>query len=226
MYGHLDIIFVLFSHVSQLHVTPHAPRSMFYFVAILIWCRLVFEIRCCDQFGASGEDNNCEGSGGGPCAIYDPTQRSARQYIWSLLRAGYYQHGIKVFWLDGSEPEISTTGAYQASRHYNNSLGLGQQVGMMYPYFHTQMVHDGLISEGESSGEIMQLTRSGWAGMQRFGAALWSGDTASSWAVLKASIPAGLNTQMSGIAWWTTDIGGYGGGKPSDPGFRELIVRW
>ena len=172
------------------------------------------------------EDNNCEMSGGGPCAIYDPTQLSARQYIWSLLRAGYYQHGIKVFWLDASEPEISTTGAYQASKYYNNSLGLGQQVGMMFPYFHTQMIHDGLISEGEGEGEIMQLTRSAWAGMQRFGAALWSGDTASSWAVLKTSIPAGLNTQMSGIAWWTTDIGGYGGGKPLDPGFRELIVRW
>ena len=53
-YGNLDIIFVLFAHVSQLHVTPHAPRSMFYLVAILTWCGLVFGFRCCDQFGASG----------------------------------------------------------------------------------------------------------------------------------------------------------------------------
>ena len=108
-----------------------------------------------------------EESGGGPCAIYDPTQQSARQRIWSLLRAGYYKFGIKVFWLDGSEPEISTGGAYAASKFYNNSLGLGQQVGMMYPWWHTRMVHDGLVSEGET--EIMQLTRSGWAGMQRWG---------------------------------------------------------
>ena len=115
------------------------------------------------------------------------------------------------------------------------------------------MIHDGLSSEGET--EIMQLTRSAWAGMQRWGAALWSGDTTSTFDSLKVSLPAGLNTQMSGIAWWTTDvseegkislthskvplswtlrfrvvaggqIGGYGGGNPSDPVFRELIVRW
>ena len=52
------------------------------------------------------------------------------------------------------------------------------------------------------------LTRSAWAGMQRFGAALWSGDTSSHWKSLQVSIQAGLNTQLSGIAWWTTDIGG------------------
>ena len=52
------------------------------------------------------------------------------------------------------------------------------------------------------------LTRSAWAGMQRWGAALWSGDTSSHWPSLKVSIQAGLNTQLSGIAWWTTDIGG------------------
>ena len=66
------------------------------------------------------------------------------------------------------------------------------------------MIHDGLASEGET--EIMQLTRSAWAGMQRWGAALWSGDTASTFDSLKVSLPAGLNTQMSGIAWWTTDV--------------------
>ena len=66
------------------------------------------------------------------------------------------------------------------------------------------MIHDGLFSEGET--EIMQLTRSAWAGMQRWGAALWSGDTTSTFDSLKVSLPAGLNTQMSGIAWWTTDV--------------------
>ena len=95
---------------------------------------------------------------------------------------------------------------------------------MMYPYHHTRTIHDGLLSEGET--ETILLTRSAWAGMQRWGAALWSGDTSSHWGSLKVSVQAGLNTQMSGIAWWTTDIGGYSGGDPSDPTFRELIVRW
>jgi hypothetical protein len=61
---------------------------------------------------------------------------------------------------------------------------------------------DGLISEGEK--DVVMLTRSAWAGMQRWGAALWSGDTSSHWPSLKVSIQAGLNTQLSGISWWTT----------------------
>jgi hypothetical protein len=67
------------------------------------------------------------------------------------------------------------------------------------------MIHDGLISE--NSSDVVMLTRSAWAGMQRWGAALWSGDTASTFPSLKVSVQAGLNTQMSGIYWWTTDIG-------------------
>jgi hypothetical protein len=59
------------------------------------------------------------------------------------------------------------------------------------------MVHDGLISENET--EVVMLTRSAWAGMQRWGAALWSGDTLSAFSTLKTSIQAGLNTQMSGM---------------------------
>merc|ERR1719345_697117 len=88
---------------------------------------------------------------------------------------------------------------------------------MMYPYHHTRTIHDGLVSEGET--ETILLTRSAGAG-------LWSGDPSSHWGSLEVSVQAGLNTQMSGIAWWTTDIGGYAGGDPSDPTFRELIVRW
>jgi alpha-D-xyloside xylohydrolase len=56
------------------------------------------------------------------------------------------------------------------------------------------------------------LGRSAWAGTQRFGAAVWSGDTDSSWPALQQQVKAGLNAQMSGITYWTTDIGGYAGG--------------
>ena len=60
----------------------------------------------------------------------------------------------------------------------------------------------------------------------KFGAAVWNGDTESKWSFLSAAIRSGLNIQLSGIAWWTTDIGGYANGKPADPDFRELVVRW
>ena len=62
---------------------------------------------------------------GGPakCYIYDPTQEDARKFYWQNLHKGYYQYGIKVFWLDASEPEISTSDAGRAALDFNNSIG-------------------------------------------------------------------------------------------------------
>ena len=77
-----------------------------------------------------------------------------------------------------------------------------RKVGMMFPYWHTQSLHDGLRSAGVAEGDIIMLTRSAWAGMQRWGAALWSGDTSSNFNSLKVSVQAGLSVQLSGIAWW------------------------
>jgi alpha-D-xyloside xylohydrolase len=74
--------------------------------------------------------------------------------------------------------------------------------------------------------EIINLSRSAWAGSQRYAAAVWSGDIRSRFEVLRAQIPAGLNIAMSGIPWWTTDIGGFMQGDIRTDYFRELIVRW
>ena len=72
----------------------------------------------------------------------------------------------------------------------------------------------------------MLLCRSAWAGSQRYGAAVWSGDIESTFEALAAQIPAGLNIGISGIPWWTTDIGGFRNGDPTTEYFRELVVRW
>jgi alpha-D-xyloside xylohydrolase len=74
--------------------------------------------------------------------------------------------------------------------------------------------------------EVLTLCRSAWAGSQRYGAAVWSGDIAPTFEALAAQIPAGLNMALSGIPWWTTDIGGFHGGDPEDPDYRELVIRW
>ena len=95
--------------------------------------------------------------------LYDPTQPAARAYIWSLMRAGYYSHGVKMFWLDAAEPEISTGAAQAAADAYNSSLGSGQQSGMMFPDFHVRTVYEGLKNEGETE-VVPMLTRSAWAG--------------------------------------------------------------
>jgi alpha-D-xyloside xylohydrolase len=152
--------------------------------------------------------------------FYDATNPEARQFVWEQVRQGYYQHGIKVFWIDACEPEIKP-------RHFENlryHLGNGLAVTNIYPLKSAQAFYEGLQSEGET--EIINLCRSAWAGSQRFGAALWSGDVQSNFEGLRAQIPAGLNAGLSGIPWWTTDIGGFFNGDINDPSFQELVVRW
>jgi alpha-D-xyloside xylohydrolase len=74
--------------------------------------------------------------------------------------------------------------------------------------------------------DIITLCRSAWAGSQRYGACVWSGDIPSTFEYLRKQIPAGLNAAMSGIVWWNTDIGGFSGANVHDPEFHELLVRW
>ena len=151
---------------------------------------------------------------------YDSTHPDARKYIWGKVRQGYFQSGIKTFWLDACEPEMNPF-MPENLRFY---AGDGEAVANIYPLQHAQGFFEGMQAEGEQ--EILFLCRSAWAGSQRFGAAVWSGDIFSTFPALRAQIKAGLNMGLSGIPWWTHDIGGFRGGDPTSPSFRELIVRW
>ncbi|GAB2961580.1 glycoside hydrolase family 31 protein [Saccharothrix stipae] len=153
-------------------------------------------------------------------AFYDSTNPEARDYVWERIRRGYHELGITVFWLDASEPELRP--GHQTGLRYH--AGPGPEVANLYPRENARMVHDGLRAAGET--EIISLNRSSWAGAQRYGAALWSGDIGTDFTTLRAQIKAGLNVMMSGIPWWTTDIGGFHGGDPDDPAYREVLVRW
>ncbi|MEA3346300.1 MAG: glycoside hydrolase family 31 protein [Chloroflexota bacterium] len=152
--------------------------------------------------------------------FYDPTNPEAREFIWERVREGYYKHGIKVWWLDACEPEMRPLDPDNLRYH----LGNGQEVTNIYPLLHARAFYEGMRSEGEE--EIVSLCRAAWAGSQRYGAAVWSGDIPSTFEALQAQVRAGLNIGLSGIPWWTTDIGGFYGGDPSASYFRELIVRW
>ena len=151
---------------------------------------------------------------------YDPTHPEARRFIWERVREGYYRHGIKVWWLDACEPETRHEDAGNLRYH----IGNGTAVGNIYPMMHERAFYEGMRAEGEE--EIITLCRSAWAGSQRYAAAVWSGDIQSTFEALQAQVRAGLNIGLSGIPWWTTDIGGFLGGDPESPYFRELIVRW
>ncbi|KAJ4288478.1 hypothetical protein N0V90_011714 [Kalmusia sp. IMI 367209] len=156
----------------------------------------------------------------GQTVHFDPTNPAAREYVWNKAKTNYYSKGIKVFWLDEAEPEYRV---YDFD-NYRYHLGPNVAIGNVFPMEYSRAFHDGMAKEGQEN--IVNLVRCAWAGSQRYGALVWSGDIASSWSALQDQLAAGLNMGLSGFPWWTTDIGGFHGGDPRDEAFRELFVRW
>lgn len=151
---------------------------------------------------------------------FDATNPEAREYVWKKAKKNYYDLGIKTFWLDEAEPEYSVYD-FDNYRYYKGS---NLQVGNIYPAMYAKAFFDGMRAEGQE--EVVNLLRCAWAGSQRYGALVWSGDIHSSFASLRNQLAAGLNMGMAGIPWWTTDIGGFHGGDPKKEEFRELLIRW
>ena len=151
---------------------------------------------------------------------FDATNPESRKYVWSKAKANYYSKGIKVFWLDEAEPEYA---AYDFD-NYRYHLGTNLAIGNVFPREYSRAFYEGMVAEGQSN--IVNLVRCAWAGSQKYGALVWSGDIASSWGSFRNQLAAGLSMAISGLPWWTTDIGGFHGGNPDDPAFRELFVRW
>jgi alpha-D-xyloside xylohydrolase len=151
---------------------------------------------------------------------YDATNPAARTFVWQQAKQHYYDKGIQIFWLDEAEPEYSV---YDFD-NYRYHLGPDVQVGNIYPFMYAKTFFDGMQEAGQKN--ILNLLRCAWAGSQRYGALVWSGDIHSSFASLRNQFAAGLNMGIAGIPWWTTDIGGFHGGVVTDPAFHELLIRW
>ncbi len=156
----------------------------------------------------------------GETVFYDPTNPKAREYVWKVIKQNYYDKGVRIFWLDEAEPEY----AVYDFDHYRYYLGPNLQVGNIYPLKYAQGFYDGMTAEKQEN--VVNLLRCAWAGSQRYGALVWSGDIDSSFESLRNQLAAGLNMGLAGIPWWTTDIGGFHGGVNSDPSFRECLIRW
>lgn len=151
---------------------------------------------------------------------YDATNPEAREYVWEKAKKNYYDKGVKIFWLDEAEPEYTV----YDFENYRYHMGPDVQVGNIYPLMYAKTFFDGMKAQGQEN--IINLLRCAWAGSQKYGALVWSGDIKSSFKSLRNQFAAGLNMGLAGIPWWTTDIGGFFGANVNDPDFHELLVRW
>lgn len=150
----------------------------------------------------------------------DATNPRTRKYVWEKCRKNYADLGIRTFWLDEAEPEFGTYD-YQDYRLY---AGPVCRVGNLYPREYARLFYEGQKAAGQE--DIVNLIRCAWAGSQRYGALVWSGDIMSTYEDFRKQICAGLHMGLCGISWWTTDIGGFHNGDIRDENFRELLVRW
>jgi len=157
-------------------------------------------------------------------AVYDATNPEARKYYWKLMEKALFNIGVDAWWLDTTEPETEGQEENILLGH-QIAAGSGDRFVNIYPLMTTSAVYDGQRSASDKK-RVFILSRSAFAGDQRYAVTAWSGDINSDFFSFRRQIPAGLNFALSGIPYWTTDIGGFVSVKSDDPAYRELFVRW
>ncbi len=156
----------------------------------------------------------------GPKYQYDPTNPEAARFLWSKWKENYFDIGIRTFWLDPCD-EFHDIQEYDQVRFH---IGSAKETHAYFPVAHQKNVYEGLIAAGEK--EVVTICRNAWAGSQRYGACPAPHDILSSFEHLEEYMKVGLNVAMSGIPWWSCDIGGFVTHDNSTPRFHELMVRW
>ncbi len=150
--------------------------------------------------------------------FFNPAAQTA---FWSELNTGLFQDGVDAWWMDASEPEFDVLKGRQTF------LGSGESVRNAYPLYVTKAIYEGQRATTEHK-RVVILTRSAFAGQQRNAAASWSGDITANWVTLRRQISAGLSFSISGLPYWTTDIGGFF--RPDEQytsdAYHELLIRW
>ncbi len=166
--------------------------------------------------------------------VYNP---AATDLYWKYANEGLFSKGVDGWWMDSTEPDIvnaltQESEEYEMKREPDNHLGTFARYLNTYSLLDTDAIYKNQRKETDRK-RVYILTRSTFAGQQRAAATTWSGDIGSSWEVYKRQIAAGINHSMSGIPYWTFDIGGYSlgcqggvfmnGGK--DPAYQEFYTR-
>ena len=142
--------------------------------------------------------------------FYDAYHPEARKLFWNQMYEHYYPLGIDAWWMDASEPNIRdcTDMDYRKALCGPTALGSSTEFFNAYALVNADAIYNGQRGV-DPDKRVFLLTRSGFAGLQRYSTATWSGDIATRWEDMKAQISAGLNFALSGIPYWTMDIGGF-----------------
>jgi alpha-D-xyloside xylohydrolase len=157
-------------------------------------------------------------------AVYDATNPEARKFYWDQINKSLFSIGIDAWWMDTTEPETEGQEENILLDH-KLAAGSGNRYVNDYPLLDTGAVYQGQRAASDQK-RVFILSRSAFSGSQRNSVTAWSGDINSDWLSFRRQISAGLNFAVSGIPYWTTDVGGFVFGSPTDPAFRELFVRW
>lgn len=151
-------------------------------------------------------------------ALIDTTNPEAGRWYWERVQASYGRRGFSSWWLDEDEPDISPHAFYF-------DAGSGARLHNIYPFTHTRAVYEG--HRRDRDDRCLTLTRSAYHGAQRFGTTFWSSDIHPRWDVFKRQIPCGLNFCATGMAWWSSDIGGWQAliqNSGDDEGYKSLLI--
>lgn len=163
--------------------------------------------------------------------VYDALSPEAREIYWQNMKR-LVDYDIDAWWMDSTDPDAFNV----KDEHYEHKAGDGtwRRYRNAFPLASVSGIYDNLRKNSEQK-RVFIMTRSAFAGQQRYGAGLWSGDVASSWDMLRKQIPLGLNYTMTGCPNFNTDIGGFfcgsyntrgGGSAPRNSQYQELYVRW
>jgi alpha-D-xyloside xylohydrolase len=236
--------------LSEMHAALH---EMDVHTMVSIWPNMAAD---CDNHRELAR----EGCLLGDYSTYDAFSEKARDIYWKQANEELFQGGFDAWWCDSTEPFTAPdwrgeTKLYEDTRFKlvggEHKKYLDSAAANFYAVMHAKGIYQNQRKQ-DPDKRVLNLTRSGYPGIQKYGAVLWAGDTSARWDELKKEIVKGLNMCMSGIPYWTVDIGAFFAGgvecwrkwtgdpdaKPVwfwqgeydrgvlDPAYRELYTRW
>ena len=220
--------------IDTLHNTYHAHFM------ISVWPKFYSGIKNYDLMNSKGflltkniQENRKDWLGY-VSTFYDAFNPAAGKLFWQLVKENLYAKGIDAWWMDAPEPDIHSNLSIEKRKElmFPNALGSATKYFNAYPLANAKTIYEGQRS-ADPNKRVFILTRSAYAGLQHYGAAVWSGDIGSRWLDMKNQVSAGINFSISGLPYWTMDIGGfavegrYANAKGEEANeWKELMTRW